>query len=330
MIALFRDKSIVTIFLLAILSVVVHIHMFFHPIVVHAEIDNGLISVFINHYLKATASSVLSLLYIFIVLSQAIILNTLLNEWKMFQKAAFTTAAAYILITGCFPEFTSVSPALLNNYLIILFISLYARMYNNLKPNSLLFNIGFIISMSIFLFKANIIFLFISFLALAIIRPFRLKEWLILLIGLCVPVYLIGSILFLYFKLEDIKWTIPYFQFHQIVVSFTPWFWIKMSVLALSLFIGINHWMPNYDRMVIHIRRNWIILFLGMIILSVMPFAIYKGAFIDFWMIVPLVSCFISALFLYPKRLLVPNFIFILLLILITHSNLLMIGLIKK
>ena len=330
MIALFRDRSIVTIFILAILSVLVHLHIFFHPVIIHNETDNGLISVFIRHNFSAIIPGILSLLYIFIILSQAIILNTLLNEWKMYQKAALTTAAAFILLTGCFPEFSSISPALLNNYLIILFISLYARMYNNQKPNSLLFNIGFIISGSVFLFKANIIFFFISFLALAIIRPFRLKEWLILLIGICVPVYIIGSILFIYYKLENIKATIPYFQFHEIVVSMTPWFWIKMSVLALSLFIGINHWMPNYDRMVIHIRRNWIILFLGMIILAVMPFAIYKGAFIDFWMIVPLVSCFISALFLYPKRLLVPNFIFILLLILIAHSNLLMIGLIKK
>ena len=330
MIALFRDKSIVTVFLLAILSVMVHLHIFFHPVIIHNETDNGLISTFIKHYLSAIIPGVLSLLYIFIILSQAIILNTLLNEWKMYQKAALTTAAAFILLTGCFPDFSSISPALLNNYLIILFISLYARMYNNQKPNSLLFNIGFIISASVFLFKANIIFFFISFLALAIIRPFRLKEWLILLIGICVPVYLIGSILFIYYKLENIKAAIPYFQFHEIVVSMTPWFWIKISALALSLFIGINHWMPNYDRMVIHIRRNWIILFLGMIILSVIPFAIYKGAFIDFWMIVPLVSCFISALFLYPKRLLVPNFIFILLLILITHSNLLMIGLIKR
>ncbi len=330
MIALFRDRSIVTVFLLAILSVLVHLHIFFHPVIIHNETDNGLISTFIKHYLSAIIPGVLSLLYIFIILSQAIILNTLLNEWKMYQKAALTTAAAFILLTGCFPDFSSISPALLNNYLIILFISLYARMYNNQKPNSLLFNIGFIISASVFLFKANIIFFFISFLALAIIRPFRLKEWLILLIGICVPVYLIGSILFIYYKLENIKAAIPYFQFHEIVVSMTPWFWIKISVLTLSLFIGINHWMPNYDRMVIHIRRNWIILFLGMIILSAMPFAIYKGAFIDFWMIVPLVSCFISALFLYPKRLLVPNFIFILLLILITHSNLLMIGLIKR
>ena len=123
MIALFRDKSIVTVFLLAILSVLVHLHIFFHPVVIHNEIDNGLISSFINHYFSAIIPGVLSLLYIFIILSQAIILNTLLNEWKMYQKAALTTAAAFILLTGCFPEFSNISPALLNNYLIILFIS---------------------------------------------------------------------------------------------------------------------------------------------------------------------------------------------------------------
>ena len=330
MIAIFRDKSIVTIFILALLCVAVHAHIFVHPIPISNAVDNGLISNFIGNYLAHTAPAFLTFLYIFILFAQAVLLNTILNEWKMYQKSAFTTAAAFILITAVYPELNTISPAMINNFLVILFIALYARMYNNQKPNSLLFNIGFIICLSVFLYKANIIFFFISFLALSIIRPFRLKEWIILLIGILVPVYLIGSLLFVYDKFEVIKTYIPYFQMHSITLKITVWFWINSAVLTLALLIGINQWLPNYDRMVIHIRRNWIILFLSLIILTLLPFTTYKGNMLDFWMLIPVAASFIASLFLYPKRLLIPNFIFILLLILITHTNLLMMGILKK
>ena len=330
MIALLRDKSLITIFVLALLTVLAHLHIFFHPIVISNLNENGYISLFVAKYMGSLMPTVLSWLFLFIIFIQAFLLNNVLNEWKMFQKSAFTTAASYILITACYPEFNCFSPALFNNFLVILFISLFARLYNNSKPNSLLFNIGFTISTSVLLFKPNVIFLFISFLALAIIRPFRLKEWFILLIGIIVPVYLLGSILFLSDKLDMIRYCIPYFQIHRIVLMISVWFWIKSSVLLLALFIGINHWLPNYDRMVIHIRRNWIILFLSMIILAGLPFILYKGCFLDFWILLPLMACFVSSLFLYPKRVLLPNLIFILFIILIAHTNLLMIGLIKK
>ena len=330
MISLFRDKSLITIFVLALLTVLAHLHIFFHPMMVNNLCDNGYFSLFIQNYLVSVSPTVLSILFIFIVFIQAFLLNAVMDEWKMFQKSSYTIAAAYILITACFPEFNCISAGLINNFLVILFISLFERMYNNSKPNSLLFNIGFTISSSVFLFKPNVIFLIISFLALAIIRPFRLREWLILLIGIFVPVYLLGSILFLNDKFDFIRNSIPYFQLHRIVLTLSVWFWIKTSVLILSLLIGINQWLPNYYRMVISIRRNWIILFLSIIILAFLPFGLYKGGFLDFLIILPLIACFVSSVFLYPKRFLLPNFIFILFIILIIHTNLLMSGIIKK
>jgi len=329
-ITLFRDKSLITIFVLALLTVLAHLHIFFHPMMVNNICDNGYISLFIQNYLVSVSPTVLSILFIFIIFLQALLLNAVLDEWKMFQKSSSTIAATYILITACFPEFNCISAGLINIFLVILFISLFERMYNNNKPNSLLFNIGFTISTSAFLFKPDVIFMFISFLALAIIRPFRLKEWLILLIGIFVPVYLLGSILFLNDKFDFIRNSIPYFQMHRIVLTLSVWFWIKSSVIILALLMGINQWLPNYYRMIISIRRNWIILFLSMLILAGLPFVLYKGGFLDLLILLPLIACFISSLFLYPKRLLLPNFIFILLLILITHTNLLMTGLIKK
>ncbi len=330
MIALFRDKSLISIFVLSFLTVLFHVHIFYHPIQINNFSDNGYISLFIRSYFNFIYPVVISLLFIFIILFQSLLLNLVLDEWKMFQKSSLTIASSYIIITACFPEFNSFSPGLINNFLVILIISLYMRMYNNNKPNSLLFNLGFIISTSVLLYKPNMIFLLISFLALAIIRPFRLKEWLILFIGIMVPVYLFGSFLFLNDKINSLVNIIPYCQLHRIILTLSVWFWIKTAVLLLALLIGINHWLPNYNRMIISVRRNWIILFLSVIILSVLPYILYNGSILEFWILIPMISCFIASLFLYPKRFILPNIMLILFIILIIHTNLLMIGIIKK
>ena len=330
MIALFRDKSLVSFFLLAILCVLTHIHIFHQPVIIGIQTDNGLLSFLIKRYINALIPSVQSCLFLLIIFTQALWLNILLNAWKMFQKSALTTAAAFILLSACFPELNCISPALINNFLVILFIALFARMYNHPKASTLLFNIGTVASIAALLYQPDVIFILITFLSLAIVRPFRLKEWLILLIGIVVPIYILAAYLFMKTDLPFIKTMIPYFQIHRIVLKMTVWHWIKVSVVLLSLLIGINQWLPNYDRMVIHIRRNWIILFLSMLILGFLPFVLYNGNIIDFWIVIPFMACFVSSLFLFPKRLLIPNFIFILFVVLITHTNLLMMGLIKK
>ena len=329
MIAFFRDKSFVAFFLLAILCVLTHVHIFHQPVIISKPIDNGLLSLFINRYINSLIPGVQSFLFLLIIFSQALWLNTLLNSWKMFQKSALTTAASFILLSACFPELNSITPALFNNYLAILFIAMFARMYNHPKAGTLLFNIGTIASIATILYKPDVVFILITFLSLAIVRPFRLKEWLILLIGVTVPVYLMAAFLFMKDNLPFIKTMIPFFQPHAITIKLTAWYWIKVSVVLLSLLIGLNQWLPNYGRMVIHIRRNWIILFLSMLILGFLPFVLYKGNIVDFWIVIPFMACFISSLFLFPKRLLIPNFIFILFIIVITHTNLLMMGLIK-
>jgi hypothetical protein len=67
----------------------------------------------------------------------------------MFQNTNFTTAMAYVLLSGMLTQWCSISPALIANFLLIwLFIKL-SRLYNHPSPKTLLFNTGFIVGLSV-------------------------------------------------------------------------------------------------------------------------------------------------------------------------------------
>ena len=92
MVFLFRDKSFISVFFLIILCLLVHTHLLISTPTIATSEDSGITSFVITTYLIALPKGMIALLYIAIILLQAIRLNILLNEYKMFQYNSFTTA----------------------------------------------------------------------------------------------------------------------------------------------------------------------------------------------------------------------------------------------
>ena len=100
MVFLFRDKSVVNIFFLILLSVGIHMHFFMAAPLLIAGQNDGLLSVLLLQYLQGLNPAVLFVSYQAIVLLQAIRLNMVLTDFRMFQTTNYTTAMTYILLTG--------------------------------------------------------------------------------------------------------------------------------------------------------------------------------------------------------------------------------------
>ena len=111
MVFLFRDKSLINVFFLVILSIGVHLHFFMTAPVIVVNDNDGVFSLFLKTYVTGLSSTVLFIIYQLVILIQAIRLNLVLNELRMFQNTNFTTAMAYILLSGLLPQWCSISPA---------------------------------------------------------------------------------------------------------------------------------------------------------------------------------------------------------------------------
>ena len=321
MVFLFRDKSIINIFFLVILSIGVHLHFFTGPPMVIANSNDGVLSHFLSKYVTNLPQTVLFIIYHIVVLVQAIRLNMVLSDLRMFQNNNYTTAMAYVLLSGILTQWCSISSALIANFLLIwLFIKL-SRLYNRPSPKTLLFNTGLIVGLSVICYHPTAILILVVLFALAVVRPFRLAEWMVLLMGILLPYYFLISWLFLNDNVSQFSSFLPYLQWN---LPFPQWnlpLIIRLSVLVVTLLAGLICWQKSNKRMVIQIRKNWGVMVVMLLILLPIPFIfLHAGIESAFLSLVPM-AAFAANAFSYPRRLFLPNILFWLAVITIIYNN---------
>ncbi len=324
MITIFRDKSILTIFSLIAICLLTHLHIFFVPVILHSTLNSGLISDFIDRYAKVLHPFVLNAVYVIVIIIQAIRLNIILNNHKLFSKAGFTTALAFILFTGLFTNAYEMSAALIANSLVIWIFSFSIKLYNNTSPKSLLYNLGLLASCSILLFKPLALITVGLLFALLILRPFKIVEWLIFILGLITPIYILLSALYLTNNLNYVNHFTLNFSFDFRIKQET-WYLISVCTIVLLTIAGLVTWYPNSNRMVIQSRKSWgvILIFFLLSIIGIL----FLHRFDFYTEILCLVPCaaFVSNFFLYPSKKILIHFFLIVVAVIIVHQNIILI-----
>ncbi len=321
MVFLFRDKSVINIVFLIILSIGVHFHFLLTEPLLISNNNDGYISLILNHYLSKVDTSVLFIIYILSLLIQAIRFNLLLNELKMFQQPGYTVGMTYILLSGFVTVWSSVSTVLFANFLLIWLFIKMLKMYSHPNPKTLIFNIGLIVGVSIIGYHPISLMILVILFALAIMRSFKIQEWFILLMGLIIPFYFLGSYLFFNNHLNHFFNYLPNFQLVIPTVHFNTSFTLSVVILAIAFLSGLFYWQQFNSRLVIQLRKNWATILIMSFVLLSAPFVFKQGGLLPaFLCIVPL-SAIISNAFSYPKRFILPNLLFILMIIAVVYNN---------
>ena len=303
------------------LSIGVHLHFFVNAPLVVANTNDGVLSLFLKAYVTGLSATALFVLYHFILLLQAIRLNMVLSDLRMFQHNTYTSAMSYVLLSGILIQWCNLSSALAANFLVIwLFIKL-SRLYNHPSPKTLLFNTGLIVGLSVICYHPTAILILVVLFALAVVRPFRLAEWVILLMGILLPFYFLFSFLFLKDQTASFTSFIPYLKWNLPVNSWNVPLIIGLSVLLVTLVAGLICWQLTIQRMVIQIRKNWGVMMVMLIILLPIPFIfLHAGLESAFMSLLPL-SAFASNAFSMPRRLILPNILFWLAIGVLVYNN---------
>lgn len=321
MVNLFRNKSYSGIIFLALLFLVVHSHFFVQAPIITTPTHSGFFEVFIQQYIQPLPGYLLFLIYAALVLVQAIHFNFALNNAHMFQQPGYTSGMAYILLSGFLPGWSQINAALLANTLIVWVFIKLIRLYNNPAPKTLLFNIGLISGCTILSYHPTITLLLVIFFALAVVRPFRAAEWLVLLIGAIFPYYVVAAFLFITNQTNNIYGILPHFQLAWPLALPAHWLSITIGYVLLLFILSFYFWQLHVNRMVIQIRKNWLIVLVLLLVSLFGPFIFaYAGRTAAFVWIIPL-SAFFANYFLYSKKTLLPNIFFWLALLLIFHNN---------
>jgi len=271
MTGIFRQKAPGNIILLIIVGVLLKLPVFFSSkgfIIKDSDSDlyRYLVS-FIQQNSGDSAFVFASLAFILNILIAFILVN-FTNTDRFVNKANYLIGMAYILITSFLPAFNLFSSNLLASVLMLLTFRLLFRSYHVGSAKSHMFNAGLLISVASLLFLPSIIFLLWGFIALLVLRPFRITEWIILLLGIIMPYYFYAAYLFL----TD-NFNVPEYFFHlsfiSTKISLSLWHAGALFLLLAPLLAGFYYVQINADKMLAHIRKGWY-LFLWYLVIAVL------------------------------------------------------------
>ncbi|MEY4052537.1 MAG: hypothetical protein RIR64_1522 [Bacteroidota bacterium] len=310
MVFLFKDKSDINLIFLLLLSIALHFHVWMHPPMVIANESDGILSYFLLHYIKPLSPLVLIFIFHTIILSQAIRLNILLSNFKMFQQISYVPAFAYIILTAMFPYWDVISAGLIANSLVIWILVKLLRLYDQNQPKTLEFNIGLIVGLSIILYEPIAILIPVVLFALIIIRPFKLAEWLVLIMGILLPFYFIFTYVFLTGNISDFRHFLPKLDWKNPIVQPNFNVILALIVMGIQLIAGFFYWNEQQARFIIQVRKYWGVIFLLLILTFFQPIVFSVQALYASAIVIAPLACFISFAYATPKRLLIPNLLF--------------------
>lgn len=320
MVSFFRDKSTASVFGIVFFSIVTRSSFLIHPPVVVSEANDGFIHYLLTPLLQLN-SILLIILFHAIVVVQALRLNYALNDSRMMPRPTFTTALAYILLTALVPQWNSINGPLLINGLLIWTLFIVIKLSATTNPLRLIYNAGFIGGLISVLYYPAVPVIITLYFALAFVRPFRINEWMILLLGIVTPCYFLVGGLYLAGRMDLLFQNLPELALQVVQPDQFLFAIITFSVAGIATLLGIAYWQRNNSKMVIQVRSEWKFIFSLLIVLIPAVFVLPGSWPMALLITAVPAAAFVSNTFFYPRSSVFPALVFWILLGLIIYNN---------
>jgi hypothetical protein len=311
-IGIFKQKTPANIFLLLVFGVLIKLPMFLYPHVPAGRVSDGILFKWMLELLGPTGRTtpvlypVLAFGLLFI---QAIILTRFINTQRMMSKPTFFPGMAYLLITSLLPEWNYFSAPLMVNTILLFVLSGLFKIYNQPDAKGAIFNIGLALGVASFLFFPAITFIVWILLALAVMRPFKLNEWILCIVGITTPFYFYAIYLFV-----DDKWSwqqlLPHFSIGLPSIKQSVWLAGSAFLLVVPFLGGGYYVQDNLRKMLIQVRKGWSLLLLYLLGAIFIPFVNNSDSFENWVMAAIPFAAFHACTYLYSSLRIIPLLLF--------------------
>jgi hypothetical protein len=311
-IGIFKQKGPATFFLLLVFGVLLKLPMFLHPNIIESKDSDGLLYKAILDFLRPTGKTYPALyacLAMALLLLQSFVLTRFMNNQKMMNRPNFFPGMAYLLITSLIPEWNFFSAPLIVNTILVFVLSGLFKIYNQQNAKGAIFNIGLGLGVSSFIFFPSFTFIAWILLALMVMRPFRLNEWLLCMLGVTTPFYFYAVYLFINGPWNwETFW--PYFSLGLPSVRQSAWLAGSAFLLVMPFLAGAYFVQNSLRRMLIHVRKGWSLLLLYIVGAILVPFVNSTDTF-ENWVIVAIpFAAFHACAYLYAAYRIFPLLLF--------------------
>lgn len=304
MVGIFKQKNPGNALLLLIYALILKFSMFLHPVmpVLHPE-DNYLYRLILQALDSVFHGIPLlySILTFLILFSQATLFNRICNHHKLFAKQNFLPGMSYILITSLLPDWNHFSAPLLINSVMIWVWYRMVDLYNTQKPGLAIFNIGILTGVVSLLYIPGMAFLLLVLFGLVTMRPFRIREWLMGILGFTCPYYFLFIVLYLtgHWNWKNV---VPHIVLT--VPAMPRYIWTTLGIfwLILPFIFGGYFVQNNLNKVLIQIRKSWSLLLLFLLV-AVIIILINRADSYENWIVLAVpFSAFHAAAYYYPSK----------------------------
>lgn len=269
---LFKNQNPYTVILLFAVALLLKLPVLLHPSLPIIGEHQGLWSLILakTYLFFGTSAYLYTFCSIINIVMQGVFLNYIVNNFHLFPKRTYLPAYTYIILNCLVPSWGTLDVSFVNNWLVLILFNLTLHTYSDVNTRKVLFNIGFVFGCLCLLHIPNFWFLFFMAFAIGILRAYKPAEWMVTLLGVVTPIYLLGGIAYLWDKmyLFSTIFNSPFsksFYLPQTLI-------IALGVVAIFVAIGFVVLAKDMTRMLFQIKKMWwvgIILFIVSLISTV-------------------------------------------------------------
>ncbi len=278
MIKFFRSGNPLTVLLLFLYMLFIKFYYLLHPSTYLEDGSEGLLYKWLVNWLSGMVGpspvffTFLALMLLFI---QSLLLARIVNNHRLFAKDTYLPAMCYLLLTSLLQSWNVFSPALIVNTVMLWIFSSITGLYMRNSARDVSFNIGFALGICGLFYFPSVLFVALLFLSLLIMRAFRLAEWIIGLMGILCPFYLLGTWLFLTNRWEliadlwHIRANLP------VITDYKVW-----GALIGGMLFFVTGWLMlqrTFKKMLIQGRKIWATVVIYVLVAMLVP--LFSGHF---------------------------------------------------
>ncbi len=208
-------------------------------------------------------------IFVTLISFQAIYFNLLVNKHEVLYRNSYLPALFFVLLVSAIPSFLVIHPI---HFVSLILLRIFDKIFSFHKHGRMIvsiFDCGFLAATAALLyFPAIPIFLLLLF-SISIMRPFNIKEWLVLVIGYIVPFMLLSVIKFWNHGLVEF-WNQFFAKLLEPMSKMEMPSSLEFQFLSVVLlFMLLLSWMrlrANYYKNIIRVRTYQQILFFSFVL----------------------------------------------------------------
>lgn len=314
MFAIFKNHNpfaVIALFILTILTRMVYVTDIAPPLVLEGQpIWQWMISSFWH------SGTVFSYFMFFIlvcnIFGQAILLNWISTRYALFPKYSYLPSYTFVLLTALLPEWNTWSVFTVLTWLLLIVLNNLLKLFLVNNAHIPIFNIGmYSACMAILLFPSSIILLLVLA-GITILRPFRITEWLSLVLGYLLPYYLFVSICYLtdhLFLAGDL-----FSSDFEMLSGINHKAQLSGILLLLCIALSVYYASAFINRMIVETKKYWSVILLGAFVSLGIIIATLHNSYAGLSIALPFMALFFTFIFFEQYRKWIPQlFIYFLL-----------------